>query len=106
MKDYSEKRDFQRMPMDCPLRYRIPGGEISAAIARNLSSSGLLFNSEVEIPPGTRLNLEILPGKSITPPLSAEAQVLRSDADGSGNFLIACSIERILGDQETGPDFP
>jgi hypothetical protein len=108
MVEYAEKRDFIRMPMDCPARVRIAGAEqTTSAIVKNLSSKGILMLFEQEIDPGTQLAVEILPGKTITPPLSAEMRVLRSDpSDDAGNFHIACSIERILSEEEVGPDFP
>jgi hypothetical protein len=107
MHNYSEKRGFQRMPMECPVRFRIQGDEkLSVAIVKDLSSSGLLILAEQAIPAGTQLALEILPGKSITPPLCAEAHVIRSDADEAGNFHIACGIDRIFDEHEAGPDFP
>jgi hypothetical protein len=31
---------------------------------------------------------------------------LRSSPADGGNFNIACSIERILSEEEVGPDFP
>ena len=72
MHNFTEKRGFPRMPMDCPVRFRIKGREqLSAAIVSNLSSSGLLIIAEEEIPPGAVLALEILPGKTtnrLSPP--------------------------------------
>ena len=107
MLHYNEKRDFQRMPMDCPVRFRIKDNEtLLIGIVKNLSSSGLLFITEEEIPPGTQLALEILPSKSITPPLAAMAHVIRSDVDSSGDYLIACGIDRIFEEHETGAGFP
>ncbi len=107
MHDYAEKRDFLRMPIDCPAQIRIAGSNnTSSAIVKNLSSTGMLMLFEQEIDPGTQLAVEIMPGKSITPPLSAEMSVVRSDPSGAGNFTIACTIDRILSEEEIGPDFP
>lgn len=107
MHDFAEKRDFIRMHIDCPAQVRITGvEETSSAIVKNLSGTGMLMLCEQAIDPGTHLNIEIMPGKSITPPLSAEMSVLRSYPADGGNFNIACSIERILSEEEVGPDFP
>jgi len=107
MNPYAEKRDFLRMTVDCPARYRIAGSNsLSAAIVKNLSSSGMLILSDREIDPGTQLAIEIMPGKTITPPLSAEARVVRALATETGDFNIACSFERILPQDEIGPNFP
>ena len=107
MLDYAEKRDFQRMLIDSPARFRIAGAaESFSAIIKNLSSNGILMLFEREIDPGTRLAIKILPGKTITPPLSAEANVVRSHPAENGNFHIACQIQRILPESEVGADFP
>jgi hypothetical protein len=107
MNPYAEKRNFLRMAVDCPARFRIAGSDaLSAAIVKNLSSSGMLILAEREIDPGTQLAVEIMPGKTITPPLSAEARVVRSHPTDTGDFNIACSFERILPQDEVGPNFP
>ena len=107
MHEYAEKRDFIRMPIDCPALVRIEGSETtSSAIVKNLSSTGMLMLFEQELTPGTRLSVEILPGKNITPPLSAVMSVVRSSPTDEGNFNVACSIERILSEDEVGPEFP
>ncbi|KRT53997.1 PilZ domain-containing protein [endosymbiont of Ridgeia piscesae] len=107
MLDYAEKRDFVRMEMDCPARFRISGQpQLATGIVRNLSSSGLLLEFDQELATGTELALEILPGKSITPPFAAILSVIRSSPIEHANFSIACAIERILGEKDTGPDFP
>jgi hypothetical protein len=107
MYPYAEKRDFLRMTVDCPARFRIAGSDSpSPAIVKNLSGSGMLILSDREIDPGTRLAVEIMPGKTITPPLSAEARVMRSHPTESGIYNIACRSDRILPENEVGPDFP
>ena len=107
MFDFAEKRDFIRMPMDCPAQIRVTGAtETSSAIVKNLSGNGMLMLCEQAIDPGTRISVEIMPGKNITPPLSAQINVLRSYPSDDGNFNLACSIERILREEEVGPDFP
>jgi hypothetical protein len=107
MNPYAEKRNFLRMSVDCPARYRVAGSDsLSAGIVKNLSSSGMLILSEQEMDPGTQLAIEIMPGKTITPPLSAEARVVRSLPTETGDYNIACSFDRILPQDEVGPNFP
>ena len=51
----------------------------------------------------------VLPGKSITPPLSAVVEVVSCDAlegDQAGTFLTACSLVEILDSEKLGKDFP
>jgi hypothetical protein len=107
MLDYSEKRDFQRMNMGCPARYRPTGAEqTECAVVDNLSSSGVALITENPVAADAVLGLEIMPGKTITPPLSAYVKVLRCEPRDDGNYLLVCTIERILSDEEIRPDFP
>ena len=106
MLDYSEKRDFPRMCIDCAARYRIAGSAtIENAIAKDLSSGGLRLRIETPLLPGSRLNVEVRPGKSITPPLYVIAEVVRCDA-GDAEFEVACSIVSMLHEDEVPLDFP
>ena len=75
-------------------------------IIKNLSAAGLLILAPEEISPGTQLRVRIIPVNKITPPLSATASVLRSEASQAGGYEIACSIDQVLGEEETGADFP
>ena len=107
MLDYSEKRDYQRMNMGCPARYRPAGAaEALCAVVDNLSSSGVALIAEGAVESGVEMSLEIMPGKTITPPLSAYVKALRSEPREDGKFTLICTIEKILGDAEIGPDFP
>jgi len=107
MIDFAEKRDFYRMGIKCPAKFRIQGApEVCDGQIMNLSASGLLMVSPQEISPGTLLAIRIEPIQSITPPLSANASVLRNTPTASGTFEIACAIERILKEEEVGADFP
>ncbi|MCU7920143.1 MAG: PilZ domain-containing protein [Candidatus Thiodiazotropha sp. (ex Dulcina madagascariensis)] len=107
MNDFTEKRDFYRMAVDGQVRFRINGDkQISTGVVKNLSSTGLLMTFDKEIAPGTKMSVEISPGKSVTPPLSAEASVVRSDRGDQDGYNIACSIDRILAESEVGNDFP
>ncbi len=107
MTEYAEKRDFYRMGVDCPARFRVQGADkVDDGIIKNLSASGLLILAPQEISPGTRLRVRIVPVNSITPPLSANASVLRSQPSDAGGYEIACSIDQILAEDEAGPDFP
>ena len=107
MNDFIEKRDFYRMAVDGEVRYRIDGESLlSTASIKNLSNSGLLMTADRELAPGAKIIIAIIPGHTITPPLLAEASVIRSDATDSNHYNVACTIDRILAESDTGPDFP
>jgi hypothetical protein len=107
MLDYSEKRDFPRMTMECPGLYRPEGAPQPApTLVKNLSGGGVLLLTEQPVAADTQIALEILPGKNVTPPLSAYVKVIRCDATEEGNYALACALVRILPEEEVGPDFP
>ncbi len=107
MQEYSEKRDFYRMAVDCAARYRVDGaGSVQNATVKDLSASGVQLRTGHEVDSGATLNVEIQPGKAITPPLHAVAKVIRCTPTDDGGFSIACSIERMLSVDEAGADFP
>jgi hypothetical protein len=105
MNDFIEKRDFYRMVVNGEIRYRVSGEKpLSTGRVMNLSNSGLLMTTGRELAAGTKLTLAIIPGQSITPPLLAEASVIRCDSDDEGNYSIACTIDRILAESDTEAD--
>ncbi|WP_428623120.1 PilZ domain-containing protein [Sedimenticola sp.] len=110
MQDYSEKRDFYRMAVDCAARYRVDGtGSVQDATVKDLSAGGVQLRTQHEVAAGVTLNVEIQPGKAITPPLHAIAKVIRcspAEEGPGGEYLVACSIERMLSVDEAGADFP
>ena len=109
MQDYMEKRDFPRMVMGCPARYRLDGStDVATGITKDLSGSGLLLQVQQASEPGSLLAVEIRPGKNITPPLHALAKVNRCDpaAAGETGFYLACRIDKLLSEDEVPLDFP
>lgn len=94
------RRSFPRIHIECPAKVRIgKEGDTKGAIVKNLSGGGVLMWVEQALEPGARLQIEIRPVNQITPPMSAEVQVLRCHpvAEGEGSFAVACQIERVLG---------
>ncbi|MEW8506736.1 MAG: PilZ domain-containing protein [Candidatus Thiodiazotropha sp.] len=105
MNEFIEKRDFYRMVVNGEVRYRINGeSQIATGTVKNLSNSGLLMTADRDIPPATKLTLAIIPGHSITPPLLAEASVIRCDNGDDDPYDIACTIDRILAESDIGPE--
>lgn len=98
MLEYLEKRDYIRMSVDCAARINLEGLDPLPAIVKDLSATGLLLWVEAKIPSGSIGNVSILPGKNITPPLSAEIEVIRCEPleDNPNVYAAACSIKEIL----------
>lgn len=99
MLEYSEKRHYPRMQIDCPASFQVIGGEGGGAIVKNLSGGGLLMWIDRLVEPETTVEIEIKPVNEITPPMVALVRVLRcTSVDGDdGSFAVACRIDRILG---------
>jgi hypothetical protein len=93
--DYAEKRDFQRMAIDCVLSFSKKGGsQIYDGNVINLSSKGILFASSESIDEGTDLWIVLTPSNSITPPMEVDAVVSRV-INNQSMFEIACNIQNI-----------
>ncbi|MCP3665811.1 MAG: PilZ domain-containing protein [Gammaproteobacteria bacterium] len=101
MLDYSEKRSFPRMTVDCAARYQVDGSDQEGqAIVKDLSAGGVQLWTDGDLAEGSKLSIEILPGKQITPPLHAILRVERctplENGFGGAEYKVACSIEKIL----------
>jgi hypothetical protein len=93
--DYAEKRDFQRMVIDCVLSFSIKGvsGTYGGNVI-NLSSKGILFTSTEAIKEGSNLSIVLTPSNSITLPMEADATVTRV-IDNDSVYEIACTIVKV-----------
>ena len=108
MRDYSEKRGFPRVSLDCTARYRVQGShQVDTARVKDLSGGGLLMLVEQPMAAGTRLFIEIEPGKQITPPLQAQLEVLRCESlPAEAGYSVACGIQEMLQPDQLGDEFP
>ena len=101
MQKHSEKRDFPRIIMDCPARYRLhDGGYAMPAIAKNLSGDGIMLQVEEEVKPGSRFSVGIHPEKNTSPSFHMLVKVNRCDSVESG-FSLACTIVKMLRKEKT-----
>jgi hypothetical protein len=95
MIEYSEKRDFIRMPVQCPVYVRESASDIEeTAELLDLSATGVRFVSQRALDTGARLELTVKPDHPITPPLEATISVIRCEEIDNG-FDIAASIELV-----------
>ncbi|MCH8104887.1 MAG: PilZ domain-containing protein [Proteobacteria bacterium] len=95
MSDYAEKRDFQRMVIDCAFSFSKKDEKQSLkGHVVNLSSKGILFTSNETFDEGTMLDIVLTPSNSLTPPMEASVTVTRI-IDNNSVYEIACEIEEI-----------
>lgn len=92
-RDYSEKRDFIRMQIstNCEIQYK---GQEYKANCLDLSSKGALIESEQAFEVDSSVTLKINSGGGDTPPLIAEASILRIVKSNSGQYQYGVSINQ------------
>ena len=94
--DYAEKRDFQRMAMDCSMEYQLSNdSKACEGKVVNLSAKGILFISSDEVQEGASINITLTPVNNITPPMSADILVIRCDEESENEYKIAAEIVQI-----------
>lgn len=96
MVDYSEKRDFQRMTLDCSLDYQKYGEDrVYQGQVKNLSATGILFITKDSIPLGVNIQIKLTPVNTITPPMSADVKISRCDKHSDGEYHVAGVITQV-----------
>jgi hypothetical protein len=96
--DYSEKRDYQRMELECPMTFTVKGDKKKTehqGVAKNLSASGLSVVCSVELEEGSKLDINVAPEQAIVPPLLATCVVTRVDTLEPGRFEYGLQISKI-----------
>ena len=95
MTNFDEKRDFQRMAIDCVLSFSKAGQiEKFEGNVVNLSSKGILFTTTSSFEVGEELDIVLTPSNSLTPPMHASVQVGRVN-DNDTVYELACEINNI-----------
>ena len=95
MPDYAEKRNFQRMAIDCALRIcKKDEHQSFEGHVINLSSTGILFTSTENFDKGISLDIVLTPSNSLTPPMEATAVVTRV-INNDAVYEVACEIGEI-----------
>lgn len=93
--DYSEKRNFFRMNLDCTAEYTINGsGDKQIGVVSDLSGDGISIIASESVKPGTEVRVSIKPENTVTPPLEVVMEVLRCDEKDQNNFVLAGNITR------------
>ena len=93
--DYSEKRNFFRMNIDCNMEYTVNGsGAKKSGVVRNLSGDGILFLADQQMTPGTEIHVSITPESTVTPPLNVTVEILRCDQKKTNEYEIAGNITK------------
>lgn len=95
-RDYAERRDFIRMFIDATVAFRRAGdAEWSQGQSRNLSGSGVLFNSPVPLAAEQLVEFRLGSAQSKVSPLEGELRVVRATANDDGSFEVAAEIVKL-----------
>lgn len=98
MLTYDEKRDYYRMDVDCEITYKpADGNQVKTGRCTNLSGAGVSFIADQAFDLGLAMEVSVLPKTSLTPPMTAFVEVVRSINQGDGSYEIAASIKSIKG---------
>lgn len=97
MSEYDEKRDYGRMDVDCGITYRLADSDIiQHARCTSISGAGLSFIAEQAVELGKAMEIRLFPGRSMTPPLVAFIETVRSSRQAvDGQYEIAAAIKGI-----------
>ena len=98
MLTHHEKRDYMRMDVDCDITYKpADGDQFKTGQCTTLSGAGVSFIADQAFDVGLAMEVSIMPKTSITPPMTAFIEVVRSIKQNDGRFEIAASIKSIKG---------
>jgi len=93
--DYSEKRNFFRMNLECDAEYTINGsGNQKSGKVSDLSGDGISIIADQSVKPGTEVRVSIRPENDVTPPLEVIMEVLRCEEQDAESYLLAGNITR------------
>ena len=91
--DYSEKRNFFRMNIECNAEYTINGsGNKKLGFVSNLCGNGISIIADESVEPGTQVRISIQPENEVTPPLDVIMEVIRCEQQDQDNYLLAGNI--------------
>lgn len=95
---HDEKRDYIRMEVDCDITYK-PANSQDCKTGRctTLSGAGVSFLADQPFDAGLAMEVSIIPKTSITPPMTAFIEVVRSVKRDENLYEIAASIKSIKG---------
>ena len=99
MLEYDEKRNYIRMEIDCDISYKLADSEdVFYGRCSTLSGAGVAFITEQFFEPGKAMEINIMPKSSVTPPMTAFIEIVRTTKRDDDLYEIAASIKSIKAD--------
>lgn len=95
-RDLEDRRHFFRMAVDTEVRFRLDGEAAThLGRTRNLSATGILFETTMQIQAGQVLNLRVEPAHAAIPALKAVVNVIRVDEESPGVYVVAGEMHEV-----------
>jgi len=98
-KNFDEKRDFMRMQINSTITLNHAGVEYQG-VCKDLSSTGMLVETNHQFDIGEELKVAIAPSNDNTAPFNAVVEVLRSDKNEEeaavGSHILGFTIKKIF----------
>ncbi len=88
MSNYTEKRSYKRVKVECHIHYKMIDTEVDeedVGQLENISGRGMMFIAEKGVPLHSELEIRVAPGNELTPPLHARVEVVRMEKQRRGN---------------------
>ena len=97
MSDFKEKRAFFRMQVDCEIHRKQADEEENIYLGRctTLSGAGVSFITSCRLNIGDLLDVIINPQQTLTPPMTAQATIIRIVALDNDTFEIGATLKNL-----------
>ena len=97
MTDFTEKRDYLRIQVNCDLHFKQKYSEkIHIGHCTSLSSGGVSFISKQKLFIGEKLEASVHPQNQMTPTIIGLIEVVRVDEEESGDFQIGAIMQVLV----------
>lgn len=99
MMEYDEKRNYIRMEVDCDITYKMAdSNEHYHGRCTSISGAGVSFIADRPFDSGKAMEINVVPQNTVTPPMTAFIEVVRSTKRDNERYEIAATIKSIKGD--------
>jgi hypothetical protein len=99
MLGYDEKRNYIRMEIDCDVTYKLAdSSELHHGRCSSISGAGVSFIANRAFDAGKAMEINVIPKNTLTPPMTAFIEVIRSTQQDDGSYEVAATIKSIKGD--------
>ncbi len=95
MMGYDDKRNFLRMMVNASCELTIEDEESSrsmSAVCKDISATGMSFEVDDSVEPGTKVSVSIESNSSQIPSLNADSKVIRCDKQGDNAYVLGVEI--------------